>query len=82
MVMNENVSKTKKERIRIQIDFWPERSKRLEDIAKKAGDAKKADTVRNVLRLYDWYLSQIEQGYKLQLARPKDKYVREVDLKF
>ncbi len=74
-------TKTKDGGIKARFDFGFEATKRLEEIAEKAGESR-TNTVRNALRLYDWYLDQREQGYKLQLARPKDKYVREVDLLF
>lgn len=80
--MAKELSKSKKSSIRIELQFEPDGVQRLEEIAKKSGDNTKAETVRNALRLYEWYLDQKSQGYKLQLARPKDKYVREVDLIF
>ena len=72
----------KDKRIKLQIEFAHGGVARLEEIAKKGGHETKAGTIRDALRLYDLYLDQKKQGYKLQLAKPKDKYVREVDLVF
>jgi len=56
-------------RRRLQLDFSPEAFDRLALIRKKAGTTSNAELVRNALRLYDWYLDQRAEGYKLQVTK-------------
>lgn len=43
---------------RVQFDFSPEALKRLDDIKEKTGAATRAETVRNALRLYEWFVNE------------------------
>jgi hypothetical protein len=67
-------------RRRLQLDFSPEAFERLALIRKKAGTNSNAELVRNALRLYDWYLDQKQEGYKLQLVKGSE--AKQVEIVF
>jgi hypothetical protein len=68
-------------RQRLQLDFSAEAFQRLEDIRVMARANSKAEVVRNAIRLYDWYLTNVkQQGAKLQVIDGTS--VRQVELVF
>ncbi len=44
---------------RVQFDFSPEALKRLEDLKEQTDASTKAEVVRNALKLYEWFVSEI-----------------------
>lgn len=65
-------------RQRVQLDFTPEALERLRQIKDMAEAKTNAEVVRNALRLYEWFLRQKQENYKLQLV--KDNMVKEVEI--
>jgi hypothetical protein len=65
-------------RQRVQLDFSPEALERLKAIKEMAGAKTNAEVVRNAIRLYEWFLRQMQENYKLQLV--KDNKVKEVEI--
>jgi hypothetical protein len=55
---------------RIQFDFTPESMKRLENLKEKTDATTKAEVVRNALRLYEWFVTQIDPNSTIEI---KDK---------
>lgn len=49
-----------KHKERVQFDFSPEALQRLDEIKLKIGAATRAETVRNALRLYEWFVNETE----------------------
>ncbi|MFA5413673.1 MAG: hypothetical protein WC348_03995 [Patescibacteria group bacterium] len=68
------------QRTRVQLDFSPEAHERLLRIRKLAEARTNAEVVRNALRLYDWFMTQRQDGFRVQLL--KDDAVKEVELIF
>jgi hypothetical protein len=56
-------------RRRVQIDFSPAAYSRLDSIRERSDAQSNAETVRNALRLYDWFLRQREDGYEVRLVK-------------
>jgi hypothetical protein len=56
-------------RRRVQIDFSPPAYARLDSIRERSDAQSNAETVRNALRLYDWFLRQREEGYEVRLVK-------------
>lgn len=73
---------TKKEpsRKRVQLDFTEEAHAKLQELQQRAGTQTNAETVRNALRLYDWFLLQKEKGRQIQAAE-KERVI-EIELVF
>ena len=65
-------------RQRVQLEFTPEAMDRLRQIKSLANAGTNAEVVRNALRVYEWFLRQRAEEYKLQLV--KDDQVKEVEL--
>ena len=62
----------------MQFDFSEEANRRLEKLRERTQKQSQAEVVRNSLRVYEWLLDQLDQGYKLQLA--KGDLVKEVEI--
>lgn len=45
---------------RIQFDFTPEALKRLDDLKEKVEASTKAEVIRNALKLYEWFATQVD----------------------
>ena len=45
---------------RVQFDFSPEALQRLEDLKEKVDASTKAEVVRNALKIYEWFATQID----------------------
>jgi hypothetical protein len=56
-------------RRRVQIDFSPAAYARLDSIRERSESQSNAETVRNALRLYDWFLRQRDDGYEVRLVK-------------
>jgi hypothetical protein len=55
---------------RIQFDFTPEALKRLEDLKEQVEASTKAEVIRNALKLYEWFVAEVDPEYILEI---KDK---------
>lgn len=56
-------------RRRVQIDFSRTAYARLDAIRERSEAQSNAETVRNALRLYDWFLRQRDEGYEVRLVK-------------
>ena len=56
-------------RRRVQIDFSPAAYARLDSIRERSEAQSNAETVRNALRLYDWFLRQRDDGFEVRLVK-------------
>lgn len=56
-------------RRRVQIDFSPAAYARLDSIRERSEAQSNAETVRNALRLLDWFLRQRDEGYEVRLVK-------------
>lgn len=65
-------------RRRLQLDFSPEAYDRLLAVRRKSDARTNAEVVRNALRLYDWFLDQKQNQYRLQLV--KGDTLKEVEI--
>jgi len=65
-------------RQRVQLEFTPEAIERLRQIKALANASTNAEVVKNALRVYEWFLNQRNNHYKLQLV--KDDQVKEVEI--
>jgi len=52
---------------RVQFDFSIEALKRLETIQERLDAATKAEVVRNALKLYEWFITQIDQDSTVEI---------------
>ena len=62
--MNTTKTTTKQ---RVQFDFSPEALKRLETMQEQLEAATKAEVVRNALKLYEWFITQIDQDSTVEI---------------
>jgi hypothetical protein len=65
-------------RHRLQLDFSPEAYSRLLELRRKSEARTNAEVVRNALRLYDWFLEQRNNNFRIQLV--KDDLLKEVEI--
>jgi len=70
------VSTDDRTRQRVQLDFCQDAFDRLEQIKRLADAKTNAEVVRNALRVYEWFLQQKREGFKLRSV--KGDTVREV----
>ena len=49
-----------KQKERVQFDFSSEALQRLDELKLKVGAATRAETVRNALRLYEWFVNETD----------------------
>ncbi len=52
---------------RIQFDFTPEALKRLDDLKDRVEASTKAGVIRNALKLYEWFVTEIDPNYILDV---------------
>lgn len=69
-------------RTELVLSFSPEAYSRLETMVKQSGAANRANVVINALRLYEWYLRETSNGYKIRLHKEGEETEREVEFKF
>lgn len=53
------------EKVNISLYFSRRAADRLESIKDRAKEKNRAETIRNAIRLYDWWLEQQELGNKI-----------------
>ncbi len=52
---------------RVQFDFSPEALRRLETMQERLDAPTKAEVVRNALKLYEWFITQIESDSTIEI---------------
>jgi hypothetical protein len=57
-------------KIRVQFDFTPNAYARLGEIMNKSGAASRAETVRNALSLYEWFINEVDPDDTIQVKSP------------
>lgn len=45
---------------RVQFDFTPDALQRLDEIKEATGATTRAETIRNALRLYEWFVNEAQ----------------------
>ena len=58
---------------RIQFDFSPEALKRLEGLKEKTDATTKAEVIRNALKLYEWFVNQVDANNIVEIKDEKDE---------
>ena len=56
--LQKGIGKDVKQKERVQFDFTPEALERLDEIKKKTGARTRAETIRNALRIYEWFVDE------------------------
>ena|SRR2546425_4513582 len=65
--MNKRVTSDKKEKERVQLDFALEAVRRLDQLKDKTGATTRAETIRQALRLYEWFVEETEPDSTVQI---------------
>src|SRR5258706_15713520 len=52
---------------RIQFDFTPEALRRLEDLKETVEASTKAEEIRNGIKLYEWFATQVDPTYVIEV---------------
>jgi hypothetical protein len=66
---------------RVQFDFSPEALQRLEDLKELVDASTKAEVVRNALKLYEWFVSQVDPNYIIEVKDQKDQIIFRIPAK-
>lgn len=64
-----------KRKERLQFDFSPEALQRLDEIKEKTQATTRAETVRNALRLYEWFVNELDPDSTVKIYNKKNKLV-------
>jgi hypothetical protein len=62
-------------KIRVQFDFAPDALQRLDELKQESGARTRAETVRNALSLYEWFLGEISPDDTIQVLDRAGKLV-------
>jgi metal-responsive CopG/Arc/MetJ family transcriptional regulator len=57
-----------KEKERVQFDFSPEALQRLDKIKEETGAKTRAETVRNALRIYEWFVNETKPESTIKIV--------------
>src|SRR5258708_17458455 len=57
----------KKDKERVQLDFLPEALSRLDVLKEMTGATTRAETIRQALRFYDWFIHETDPGSTIQI---------------
>lgn len=60
---------------RLQFDFSPDAYKRLEDLKTQMDASTKAEVVRNALKLYELFATQVKPDYIVEIKDQKNETV-------
>ena len=60
---------------RVQFDFSPDAFIRLEELQAMTDASTKAEVVRNALKLYEWFIQQVNPRYTLTVEDEKGEDV-------
>jgi hypothetical protein len=66
-------TKSENTKQRVQFDFSPESLKRLDDLKEKTDASTKAEVVRNALKLYEWFVTQVDSSSIVEIKDNEDK---------
>jgi hypothetical protein len=58
---------------RVQFDFSPEALKRLETMQERLEASTKAEIVRNALKLYEWFTTQVDPDSIIEIQDKEGK---------
>lgn len=70
------IERTKDGRRRLEVEFSAEAWAHLKEMA---GGRSKGAVIRDALRLYDWYVRNMEEGYALYMAKGDEERMVELD---
>jgi len=68
-------------RIRVQFDFTREADARLEELKRKVDASTKAEVLRNALKLYEWFVDEINPDYILNVEDKGGKQIFRIPAK-
>ncbi len=66
---------------RVQFDFTPEALRRLEDLKEQVEASTKAEVIRNSLKLYEWFVNQVDPSYIIDVKDAKGNLVFRIPAK-
>jgi len=66
---------------RVQFDFSPEALQRLEDLKKHVDASTKAEVIRNALKIYEWFVTQIDPNYVIEVQDQDGKAIFRIPVK-
>ena len=66
---------------RVQFDFSPEALKRLEDLKEHTDASTKAEVVRNALKLYEWFVTQIDSESVIEVKNKDGEVLFRIPVK-
>ena len=66
---------------RIQFDFTPEALKRLDDLKDHVEASTKAEVIRNALKLYEWFVTEIDPSYILNVEDKEGQVIFRIPAK-
>lgn len=52
---------------RVQFDFSPEALQRLDALKEKIDASTKAEVIRNALKIYEWFATQVDPNYIIEI---------------
>jgi hypothetical protein len=58
---------------RIQFDFSPDALRRLEELKEKTDASTKAEVVREALKLYEWFVTQVDPDCIVEIKDKEEK---------
>lgn len=75
-----NTTKTNAKQ-RVQFDFSPEAMQRLEGLQKQVEAQTKAEVIRNALKIYEWFATQIDPEYLIEVQDKEGKIIFRIPAK-
>lgn len=76
-----SITKEKNTKQRVQFDFSPEALQRLEDLKEHIDASTKAEVIRNALKIYEWFATQIDPEYVIEVQDKEGKAVFRIPAK-
>ncbi len=64
-----------KNKERLQFDFTPESLERLDRMKEQSQASTRAEVVRNALRLYEWFLNDVEPEHTIKVFDQNNELV-------
>ena len=68
-------------KIRVQFDFTPEALQRLDEIKRATSAATRAETLRDALRLYEWFIDVAEPDSTVKIIDKDNEVVSQFKAK-
>jgi len=72
---------TKQEKVKVQFDFTPEALQRLENLKQTVDSSTKAEVVRNALKLYEWFATQVDPNAIVEIKDQNNQTVFRITAK-